>query len=238
MLSIFISYASEDQNKVRDLAFRLAYDGFDPWMDKIKLLPGQDWDLEIRKAIETCDVVIVCLSTALVKKRGYVQKEIRKVLDVADEFPEGEVFLIPLKLEECQVPHTFKKWHWGDLFKADGYEKLRTVLNKRANELHIDVRCLSISGNLVGIYLASGNNNDGTPYDGRVLISRLGDNYQVTWQIGEDRFQALGTLEENRLCVKGDFDFVYEVRSDGTLFGEWEPGATEKLFPMHPNVHW
>ncbi|MGE5376772.1 MAG: TIR domain-containing protein [Bacteroidota bacterium] len=33
----------------------------DAWLDKEKLLPGADWDLEIRKAVRACDVVVVCL---------------------------------------------------------------------------------------------------------------------------------------------------------------------------------
>jgi hypothetical protein len=30
---------------------RLTKDGVDAWLDKAKLLPGQDWELEIRKAV-------------------------------------------------------------------------------------------------------------------------------------------------------------------------------------------
>jgi len=37
-------------------------DGVDAWLDKKKLLPKQDWELEIRKAVREADVVMVCLS--------------------------------------------------------------------------------------------------------------------------------------------------------------------------------
>lgn len=238
MLSVFISYASEDKKRARDLAFQLGEDGFDPWMDEKKLLPGHDWRIEIEQAIERSHVALICLSNASVEKRGFVQKEIKKILDVSDEFPEGEIFLIPLLLERCPVPHSLRKKNWVEIFKADGYEKLRNVLRLRASELGIDLRPPSKSGDLVGVYLATGNNDDGTPYEGKVLISKLANTYQVTWRIGEDHFQAEGTLKGNRLCVTGDFNFEYEIKLDGILFGEWEPGATEKLIRIPPDFNW
>ena len=36
---------------MRGLYSRLTKDGVDAWFDKEKLLPGQDWELEIRKAV-------------------------------------------------------------------------------------------------------------------------------------------------------------------------------------------
>ena len=52
----------------------------DPWLDEEKLYPGQDWDLEIEKAVEAADAVIVFLSNNSVTKEGYVQRELRFVL--------------------------------------------------------------------------------------------------------------------------------------------------------------
>ena len=49
--------------------------GHEPWLDEDRLLPGQDWDREIRRAIEHADVVIVCLSERS-EKRGYVQNAV------------------------------------------------------------------------------------------------------------------------------------------------------------------
>ena len=54
-------------------------------MDEINLVPGQDWAIEIKKAVRRSDFVLVCLSASAVTKNGFVQKEIRFALDVADE---------------------------------------------------------------------------------------------------------------------------------------------------------
>jgi hypothetical protein len=103
-------------------------DKIQPWFDEEDILPGQDWDLAIRKAIRASDVVLVCLSRASVSKIGYLQKEIKHVLDVADEQPEGAIFLIPVRLEPCEVPERLRRWQWVDLFEEGGYPRLLRAL--------------------------------------------------------------------------------------------------------------
>ena len=58
-LLVFLSYASEDKPKVRLLSNRLRQDGFDPWLDEERLLPGQDWNLEIEKVLQASDVILL-----------------------------------------------------------------------------------------------------------------------------------------------------------------------------------
>ena len=48
MARIFLSYAREDETQVRGIYRRLIDAGFEVWMDKIDLLPGQRWQQEIR----------------------------------------------------------------------------------------------------------------------------------------------------------------------------------------------
>jgi len=50
-LKVFLCHAHADRDPVRALYTRLTKDGVDAWLDKEKLLPGQDWELEIRKAV-------------------------------------------------------------------------------------------------------------------------------------------------------------------------------------------
>jgi len=137
-LKIFLCHASGDKPAVRELYHRLRAAGFDPWLDEENLLPGQDWQLEIPQAVRSSDAVIVCLSTRAVTKAGYVQKEIRYALDVADEQPEGAIFLIPLRLEECEVPQRLRRWQWENLFEERGYERLLRALRARVKSLGLD----------------------------------------------------------------------------------------------------
>lgn len=137
-LQVFLCHSSADKLSVLALCKRLKNDGFAPWLDKEKLLPGQNWREEIPKAVRSSHVVIVCLSKEF-QKAGYRQKEVLLALDVADEQPEGTIFLIPLKLEECEVPSRLGQLHWANLFDDDGYQHLVLALNTRSKDLGIPV---------------------------------------------------------------------------------------------------
>ena len=134
-LRIFLCHSSEDKPAVRELGFQLRSDGMDAWFDEDKLLPGQDWKHEISRSLRTSDAVLICLSHASVTKAGYVQKELKEALDLADEQPEGMIFLIPVRLEICAVPERLDRWQWVDYFEPDGYVKLKGALKLRADQL-------------------------------------------------------------------------------------------------------
>jgi hypothetical protein len=136
LLRVFLCHSSDDKPKVKQLYNRLRFEkGIDPWLDVEKLMPGVDWDLEIRSAVKASHVVLVCLSRNSINKEGYIQKEIRQALDVADEKPDRTIFIIPLRLENCEVPERLKRWQWLDLFEEDSYKKLLISLKKRADDL-------------------------------------------------------------------------------------------------------
>ena len=132
---IFLCHAKEDKPRVRELYRQLKTAGYHPWLDEEDLLPGQDWDLEIRRAIRSSKLFLACLSKASIDKRGYVQKELKMGLDELDQMPEGKIYLIPVRLEECKVPDRLESRHWVDLFAPDGFEKL-----KRALDFELDPR--------------------------------------------------------------------------------------------------
>ena len=134
-LSVFLCHSSGDKTDVRLLYGTLYLFDTDPWLDEEDLLPGQDWEEAIKKAVRSSDVVLVCLSRESITKAGYVQKEIRLALDVSDEQPEGAIFLIPGRLEECDIPDRLRRWHWVNLFEEDGYDRLLSALRFRANQL-------------------------------------------------------------------------------------------------------
>ena len=94
-LQVFLCHAAEDRSRVRKLASRLRDDNIDVWLDQKHLLPGHDWELEIKKALRSSDAVVLCLSPIAVAKRGFVQREIRLALIEADEqYPFGEPRLL------------------------------------------------------------------------------------------------------------------------------------------------
>lgn len=103
MLKVFLNYAAEDRAMVRPYFDRLKAVGFDPWMDRT-LLPGQDWNHEIQRAFTSADVILIFMSPRSVNKRGYVQREINDALDRLRYLLPGDIGVIPLLLEDCDVP--------------------------------------------------------------------------------------------------------------------------------------
>jgi nucleoid-associated protein YgaU len=135
LLKIFLCHASQDKPSVRELAQCLFAEGWiDPWLDEKKLLPGQDWRLKIEEAVETSDIVIICLSSNSVSKEGAVQKELRYAKEIALEKLEESIFLIPLRIDECAVPRGLRFYQWADYFgekKDETYNALLESLRLR-----------------------------------------------------------------------------------------------------------
>lgn len=96
---IFLSYASPDQDRVDEFYQKLKVEGFNPWMDKYELRGGQNWDLEIKRAMRKAAIIVVFLSYNSVNKRGYCQREIKVALDIAQEKMYDDIYIIPVMLD-------------------------------------------------------------------------------------------------------------------------------------------
>ena len=138
MARIFLCHASEDKAQVRAVYQRLqAIDGLEPWLDEEGLLPGQDWTREIPRALQTSDFILLFFSRNSVAKRGYVQREMKLALDAWQELPEGTIYTIPVRLDDCDMPEQFRRYHYANLFDPRGFERLiqaiRTGLIRRTH---------------------------------------------------------------------------------------------------------
>ncbi len=126
-LRVFLSYAREDREPVAELYMRLEKEGFRPWMDEMDLLPGESWQVAIRKAIRQADAFLVLLSRHS-GKRGYVQKEMRLGIETWEERPEGDIFLIPALLEPTEIPERLRQIHAVHLYEEKGFRRLTDSL--------------------------------------------------------------------------------------------------------------
>ena len=129
-LKVFLSHASEDKPKVRSLCKRLKADGFDPWLDEERLLPGQDWRLEIEQALRDSGAILLCFSQESVAKEGFIQREYKHAMSIQEEKPEGAIFVIPVRLDKCEMPYYIREIQWVDY--PEGYDKLVMALQVRA----------------------------------------------------------------------------------------------------------
>jgi hypothetical protein len=129
-LRIFLLYARSDEKAVRRLYSRLSKVGASVWMDRKKLLPGQDWQSEIRQAIYSSDIIIVCLSKQFNKQGGYRHEEVRIALEKASGLPDNMLLIIPVRLEECDMPEPLHRWQRVDLFETNRFRALLSALKQ------------------------------------------------------------------------------------------------------------
>lgn len=137
-LRTFLCHSSKDKPAVRDLYKKLVTHNVRPWLDEEDLLAGQLWREEIPKAIRRSHAVVVCLSANAVSKAGYFHKEVKFALDVLDEQPEGTVFVVPVRLAECDIPERLGHIHCVNLYDHNGFEKLLLALQSRAEQIAVD----------------------------------------------------------------------------------------------------
>jgi tetratricopeptide (TPR) repeat protein len=109
---VFISYSRHDLSFATDLYWFLRENECNPWMDIYDLIPGQDWQLEIHHNIKTADFFIACLSQNSVSTHGYVQKELKDAISILEQIPEGEIYIIPIRIDDCIVPTSLASKHW------------------------------------------------------------------------------------------------------------------------------
>jgi hypothetical protein len=149
---IFLSYAREDEEKAEELYQKLSDTGFKPWMAKKDILPGERWESRIPQAIRRSDFFLACLSANSVSKRGWIQKEIKDALDIWQEKLDSDIYLIPVRLEDCEVPESLCDFQWVNLFEEDGWARLVKAIQvgmERRGEVSADEE--SSSGTVMAI---------------------------------------------------------------------------------------
>ena len=105
MPHIFLSYARSDHRRARRLYDALCAEiDHEIWFDRVSLLAGARWEPAIRKAIRESDFFLALLSRKSVTARGYRHSELRQAVEVLSEFEVERIYLIPVRLDECEMP--------------------------------------------------------------------------------------------------------------------------------------
>jgi hypothetical protein len=122
---VFISYVRENAREVDSLQRALEQAGIKVWRDKADLWPGDHWQRVIRNAITRDALVfIACFSQeSAARRKSHQNEELKLAIDETRLRPQGEPWLIPVRLDDCQIPDddigggsTLRSIHWADLF--------------------------------------------------------------------------------------------------------------------------
>lgn len=135
---VFVAYALADLESAERIFSTLSARGFAAWLDRRKLLPGQDWPRRIQEAIESSDFFIACFSRHSVRKRGGFQAELRHALDCARRLPLDDVFIIPVRLDDCLLPARIQReTQYVDLFPdwESGLDRVIRIIEAQIGEV-------------------------------------------------------------------------------------------------------
>ena len=102
---VFLSYCHDNYEVVSKLYNHLETLGEKVWWDR-NIMPGQNLKSEITKAILDSYAIIICFSNELYSKyKSGVFPELREAISIYREYPSSTIFIIPIRLSECQIPY-------------------------------------------------------------------------------------------------------------------------------------
>lgn len=120
MPSIFLSHSHPDKPFARKLADDLRRAGHIVWIDEAEIKIGDSLIEKIRDGLDRVDYVAALLSEASIGSQ-WVSKE----LDIASnrEIDENRVVVLPLLLEDIELPGFLKGKLYGDFRDEDSYDE-------------------------------------------------------------------------------------------------------------------
>jgi small GTP-binding protein len=192
--------------------------GIDVWISDEKLIPGQDWKDEIRKAVRTSDVVLLFLSNNALTRDGYFQKELKLALEVAEQKPNGVIYIIPIRLEDCPVPEEVSRFHWINYFEDRAYAQLIKALVAKAE---------SLSLRLPAEGLVSIRNNLKDIKDRRVPVAEA-----KVMVLGQG---SVGKTSLVRRLLSDEFE-VSENKTEGISINHWSVISNKHNYPIRLNI--
>lgn len=133
---VFLSYAKEDSKIATRLFADLEKAGIITFIDE-QIKPGENWQLRIRQAIKESDYFLSLLSSTSVNKSGWFQKELKIALNILDQRPPDQIFLVPVRISQCEPVHyKIHKLQYVDLFPSydAGFRKLLRSLSISTNQ--------------------------------------------------------------------------------------------------------
>lgn len=111
MSNVFISHSSRDKPFVKKLATALLSEGFPIWLDSWKLELGDSLLDKIYGGIDSSSLVLLVVSKHA-NESGWVNREINAAL--SKEQATGRKFLIPLRVDDCELPLKIADRLYGD----------------------------------------------------------------------------------------------------------------------------
>lgn len=118
-INLFLSHTSKDKPIVRRVADDLESLGLNIWLDEKKIIAGDSITDKLSDGLSKYDVFLIFLSEKSVNA-PWVKEELRVALNKRIK-TEGKLKIIPVILEECQIPVFLEDYVYVNLSDPNNY---------------------------------------------------------------------------------------------------------------------
>jgi len=120
---IFVSYARVDSDFAVKISTGLRDAGANLWLDKLDIRAGATWDIEIEKALVSCDCLLFIVSQA--------SAESENVLNEVYYALEEKKRVLPIKIDGCKIPFRIRRLQYIDFSSSydTGFNNLLKTLD-------------------------------------------------------------------------------------------------------------
>jgi hypothetical protein len=132
---LFLSYASPDQERILPYYDWLRHEGLNAWIDCRNILPGQKWDPEILRAINSAALALVFISANSKGRRGYLQKEVKLLANRASILLDDDVFIVPVLLDDVPTPRALARYQAIKIFQPDSKQRILETVHFQLKRL-------------------------------------------------------------------------------------------------------
>ena len=114
-LRVFISYARSDASEfAEELLAGLEAAGFDPFLDRHDISPGEDWEARLKNLLREADTVVYVLSPASVNSKRCAWE-----VDTAAELSKRIIPVVAIDVTEAETPAALKRLNY--IFFSSGH---------------------------------------------------------------------------------------------------------------------
>lgn len=179
MPNVFISHSWQDKPFVRKLAVSLLSEGLPVWLDSWEMAAGDSLINGVYDGIDESSAVVLVMSGSSIAS-GWVDRELNAAL--AKEDSMGRRFLIPIKIEECDVPLKVADRVFVDFSQHGTFSRPLTELSEQLVKRGLRDLKVVPERELIGLNFTQGVHLDTSALSNALshVKMRQGDSYSVT----------------------------------------------------------
>jgi len=245
---VFISYATPDRERVLPYYTWLKEKGLEVWIDCQSIRPGQNWDFEIKRALNKSSFVVAFISRHSYNRPGYIQRELKIALDNLLEKLIDDIYIVPVILDDdADIPEQLKGIQCISDSDSQCKMKISDALTFQLGRLGVQIEQTQRQRDFYWRSTVLQESWEGLPgyeFEAR-LLSFSSEKYPNIHQVGEYlRGHVLGNLFRHRADKLAQSPEIYNYGQDkfrrtNTYDAHCgDPSVKGRVITVQYAVHW